>query len=138
VVIALDLLRYLNAGQMSRVRAVMEADPGYPVAQSEGRARLKAWLRRRRIRVHLVSGVEFEMFVFIVAPLTGWFVPITLVAGALLAAFEVRLVLLLWRATRRHAAWTAARQLPRPLLSPNNNTSVSPRLPQRTEADAPA
>jgi hypothetical protein len=83
VVIALDLLRYLNAGQMSRVRAVMRADPGYPVAESAGRTRLKAWLHRHRIRVHLVSGVEFEMFVFVVAPLSGWIVPITLTAGAL-------------------------------------------------------
>jgi phosphatidylglycerophosphate synthase len=114
LVIALDLLRYLNAGQMSRVRAVMRADPGYPTTERDERARLATWLRRRRIRVHLVSGVEFEMLVFVVAPLTGWIVGGTLAAAALLAAFEVRLVVLLWQATRRHAAWTAAR---RPLIA---------------------
>ncbi|NMO57383.1 CDP-alcohol phosphatidyltransferase family protein [Actinoplanes sp. TBRC 11911] len=114
LVIALDLLRYLNAGQMSRIRAVMRADPGYPTGERAGRDRVTAWLRRRRIRVHLVSGVEFEMFVFVVAPLTGWIAGVTLTAGALLAAFEVRLVVLLWQATRRHAAWTAAR---RPLVA---------------------
>ena len=109
LVIALDLLRYLNAGQMARIRAAMratapdDAGPAMVSARVSGPGRLKAALRRRRIRVHLVSGIEFQMFVFIVGPLTGWIVGSTLVAGALLVAFEAHLVRLLWRATRQHA-----------------------------------
>ena len=108
LVIALDLLRYLNAGQMAGVRAAMRRQQAYVVAPvatpaAPGRG-LKDRLRAARIRTHLVSGIEFEMFVFIVAPLTGWIVGTTLVIGALLAAFEVRLVVALWRSTRRHAA----------------------------------
>jgi phosphatidylglycerophosphate synthase len=111
LVIALDLLRYLNAGQLARIRAAMEAEPGgtggplLVPAQVSRRGRVKAALRRRRIRVHLMSGVEFQMFVFIVGPLVGSIVGTTLVAGVLLAAFEAHLVHLMWRATRQHAEW---------------------------------
>ena len=31
---------------------------------------MRGFLLRRRIRIHLVSGVEYEMLVFIVGPLT--------------------------------------------------------------------
>jgi len=113
-VIGLDLLRYLNAGQMTRIRAVMQEERGptygweAPAQRTTPQSRIKDGLRRRRIRMHLVSGIEFEMFVFIVAPITGWIFGITLVTGALLALFEVRLILLLWKATRQHATWKAA------------------------------
>lgn len=62
-------------------------------------------LRARRIRTHLVSGIEFQMAVFIVAPLAGalagaaigW---ITVAAGGLLLAFEAAIVYKLWLSTR--------------------------------------
>ncbi|MGX6608536.1 CDP-alcohol phosphatidyltransferase family protein [Micromonosporaceae bacterium Da 78-11] len=118
-VVSLDLLRYLNSAQMGKVRAVMrqEREVVYvpaPVAEPEpvaaepppaGRMWLKSALRSRRIRTHLVSGIEFEMTVFIIGPLTGWVIGTTVVAGVLLAAFELRLVYYLWRSTRRHARW---------------------------------
>ncbi|PRX95763.1 CDP-alcohol phosphatidyltransferase family protein [Allonocardiopsis opalescens] len=68
-------------------------------------ARVRDALRRRRIRPHLVSGIEFQMGVFIVAPLLGMFsaaaIPVTVaVVGALLLAFELVIIYKLWLSTR--------------------------------------
>ena len=100
LVAALELMRYVNAGQMAQIRAVLR-----------DRHRVFEGLRRRRIRMHVVSGIEFEMAVFVVGPLTGWVAGSTLVAGALLVAFEVHLVAALGRSIAR-----AARPQPRALV----------------------
>ncbi|WP_046469956.1 CDP-alcohol phosphatidyltransferase family protein [Allosalinactinospora lopnorensis] len=63
------------------------------------------FLRARRIRTHLVSGIEFQMAVFVLAPLAGvvsaaaigW---ITVVVGVVLLAFEIAVVYKLWLSTR--------------------------------------
>ena len=55
---------------------------------------------RHRIRVHVFSGIEFMMFVFIVGPLTGAIAAVTVGAAALLVAFELLLIYKLWMATR--------------------------------------
>ena len=54
----------------------------------------------RRIRAHVFSGIEFQMFVFIVGPVTGWIVGTTLISAVLLVAFELLLIFKLWTATR--------------------------------------
>jgi phosphatidylglycerophosphate synthase len=85
-------------------------DPDHPVVDvySEFRNRFSLFTRvrnllvRQRIRVHLVSGIEFQMAVFIVGPLTGWIVGATVVSGALLIAFELLLIFKLWTATRSY------------------------------------
>ncbi len=56
----------------------------------------------RRIRAHVFSGIEFQMFVFIVGPLAGWIIGTTTAAAALLAAFELLLIVKLWTATRSY------------------------------------
>ncbi|GAA1757782.1 MULTISPECIES: CDP-alcohol phosphatidyltransferase family protein [Streptomonospora] len=63
------------------------------------------FLRARRIRTHLVSGIEFQVAVFVIAPLVAvfstsgmaWFV---VAAGVSLLAFEAALVYKLWLSTR--------------------------------------
>ena len=68
-------------------------------------------LVRQRVRAHVVSGIEFQMAVFIIGPLTHWIIGTTLVAAGLLVAFELLLILKLWTATRsyaRHLAETGA------------------------------
>ncbi|MFC4560374.1 CDP-alcohol phosphatidyltransferase family protein [Nocardiopsis mangrovi] len=62
-------------------------------------------LRARRVRTHLVSGIEFQMAVFVLAPLAGVaastsIVWITVVVGVLLLAFEIAIVYKLWLSTR--------------------------------------
>ncbi|MEV7803781.1 CDP-alcohol phosphatidyltransferase family protein [Microbispora sp. NPDC088329] len=65
--------------------------------------RFRVALVRRRVRTHVVSGIEFHAAVFVVAPLFGAaaLVPVSLVAGALLLAFEMSLVYRVWLASRQ-------------------------------------
>jgi phosphatidylglycerophosphate synthase len=87
-VVVLDLFRYVNSAQIGKVyRAVLGEEAPPPPTRG-----LRARLLRRRVRPHLVSGIEFEMFVFIVGPLTGLVLGVTAAAGVLLLAFEVILV----------------------------------------------
>jgi phosphatidylglycerophosphate synthase len=64
--------------------------------------RLRNALVRQRVRAHLVSGIEFEMAVFIVGPLTGLVVGAPVVAGSLLVLFELLLIYKLFTATRSY------------------------------------
>jgi phosphatidylglycerophosphate synthase len=127
LVIFLDLFRYLNALQIAKAKDTMRArltvagglrpvfleetghaDPERPVVDVYRgfRSRFRRFvalrdaLVRRRIRPHLISGIEFQMAVFIIGPLTGWIAGTALVAGAMLAAFETLLIYKLWIATR--------------------------------------
>jgi phosphatidylglycerophosphate synthase len=121
-VIGVDLFRYLNGAQMAKIKATMqvkldeargvtpsavevddegdtEPDPAGPATSPYDRVRNA--LLRRRIRIHLFSGIEFEMTVFIVGPLIGFVFWTSVVAGVLLLAFEALLVLRLWQLTGR-------------------------------------
>lgn len=62
--------------------------------------RFRSLLQRRRIRPHLMSGIEFQMAVFIVAPVLNAVVPVTIAAGALLLLFEFAIVYKLQLSTR--------------------------------------
>jgi len=54
--------------------------------------RMRDALRRHRVRPHLFSGIEFQMFVFILGPLTTLVLPFTLLACLLLLVFEAAVV----------------------------------------------
>ncbi|MUL39920.1 CDP-alcohol phosphatidyltransferase family protein [Streptomonospora sp. PA3] len=63
------------------------------------------FLRERRIRTHLVSGIEFQVAVFVAAPVIAVSSPAGMAgfvvsAGVLLLAFEAALVYKLWLSTR--------------------------------------
>ena len=80
-----------------------------------GNGQRSSWYRRfrdalkgSRIRSHLFSGIEFQMGVFIVAPLVGMFsvtgMVVTIVASAaMMLAFELLLIYKLWSSTREFA-----------------------------------
>jgi CDP-alcohol phosphatidyltransferase len=131
IVIFLDLFRYLNGGQIGKYNRQMNVqlaearglvaptaaepdgdpestDADEPVATGSGPVslpdRVIAAMRRHRIRPHLVSGIEFEMFVFIIGPLTGWVIGTTIVSGVLLLGFELLVTLKLWVTTQRFPA----------------------------------
>src|SRR5262249_29468412 len=57
---------------------------------------IRDWLRDHRVRTHLISGIEFQMAVFIIGPLVDMIVPVTVGAAALLLVFEVAIVFKLW------------------------------------------
>ncbi|AGZ45193.1 CDP-alcohol phosphatidyltransferase family protein [Actinoplanes friuliensis] len=139
IVTFLDLFRYVNSQQMTKTRETMRASleevrGPLPPAESEAavnlppqgpRARLRAALLRHRIRTHLVSGIEFEMAVFIIGPLTGWIIGTSLVAGALMVAFELLLIVKLWRATRGFPVALAKAQAAAALLKPGAPAQAS-------------
>jgi phosphatidylglycerophosphate synthase len=122
VVIFLDLFRYTNSAQMTKVRTEMReriaAARGVPVDDARlapeqtgpvsTKRRVGNFLRDHRIRTHLFSGIEYEMFVFIVAPLTGLLIPVTVAAGALLLLFECWLIYKLYQHTHLFPAQLAA------------------------------
>ncbi|MGH3095975.1 MAG: CDP-alcohol phosphatidyltransferase family protein, partial [Streptosporangiales bacterium] len=62
--------------------------------------RFRLFLQRHRLRPHLWSGIEFQMFVLIVAPITGLVGPVSIGAGVLLVAFECAVSYRLWLTTR--------------------------------------
>ncbi|WP_433791588.1 CDP-alcohol phosphatidyltransferase family protein [Actinoplanes sp. CA-252034] len=129
VVVFLDLFRYLNSAQMAKVRrtikdqigayrrpvaAEIEAseddempEPG-PVGGGSLKSRIGQTLRRNRIRTHLFSGIEYEMSVFIIAPITGLIFPVTIAAGAALLAFEMFLIFKLYQTCRQFPGKLAA------------------------------
>jgi phosphatidylglycerophosphate synthase len=134
VAVFLDLFRYLNSAQMAKVRrsmrdqvnayrrmAAVEADAAADMAEPSDempepspagggslKSRIGETLRRNRIRTHLFSGIEYEMSVFIIAPITGLIFPVTIVAGAGLLAFEAFLIYKLYRACQQFPGKLAA------------------------------
>jgi phosphatidylglycerophosphate synthase len=62
--------------------------------------RIRAWLKRSRIRPHLVGGIEFQMAVLIVAPLTGAIIAVSAVAAGLMLFFELAVIYMIYRAAK--------------------------------------
>lgn len=137
----LALFGYVNGAETDKARAELAGRAGAPLDDTAlleaaaGRAdglanRLRAALHRRRIRVNLVSGIEFEMAVLVIAPLLAAAVgPAALwwvfgIAAGLLVLFELALIGRFWLATRQTTAGGAAgaARVPRP----------SPRRPEET------
>lgn len=128
VAIFLDLIRYLNGSQVAKVRRGMNdeldalkhpvelspepvrdmAEPGNELPEPSLKSRVGALLKRNRIRTHLFSGIEYEMFVYIIAPLTGLIFPVTIFAGVAMLAFELLVIAKLYQATRAYPAKLAA------------------------------
>ncbi|MGV9848230.1 CDP-alcohol phosphatidyltransferase family protein [Streptomyces sp. NPDC003442] len=54
--------------------------------------RCRNFLQRHRIRAHLISGIEFQMGVFIVGPAVDAVVATTVVSGVLLLVFELAII----------------------------------------------
>lgn len=62
--------------------------------------RLRSFLLRHRIRAHLVSGIEFQMGVFMIGPLLDSVMGATIVSGVLLVVFELAIIYKLLLSTR--------------------------------------
>jgi phosphatidylglycerophosphate synthase len=119
-VIFLDMFRYLNALETAKVKSDMQEKlavaGGAPSAedsvavgeelQGEFRAQfgrfaaVRDFLLRNRIRVHVFSGIEFMMFVFIVGPVINQVKIVTVASSVLMLAFELLLIYKLWAHTR--------------------------------------
>lgn len=62
--------------------------------------RARSFLLRHRIRTHLVSGIEFQMGVFMIGPLFDVVLPATIISGAMLLVFELAIIYKLLLSTR--------------------------------------
>ncbi|MFF7211516.1 CDP-alcohol phosphatidyltransferase family protein [Streptomyces sp. NPDC008238] len=62
--------------------------------------KFRDFLVKHRVRPHLISGIEFQMAVFIIAPLTGAIVGVTIGAAVLLLTFELAIIYKLLLSTR--------------------------------------
>ncbi|WP_413806650.1 CDP-alcohol phosphatidyltransferase family protein [Streptomyces sp. OE57] len=62
--------------------------------------RCRNFLQRHRIRAHLISGIEFQMGVFIIGPAVDAVVATTVVSAALLLVFELAIIYKLLLSTR--------------------------------------
>ncbi|WP_221322646.1 CDP-alcohol phosphatidyltransferase family protein [Actinoplanes sp. L3-i22] len=122
-VIFLDMFRYLNALETSKVKSDMQsrlvaagAEPASMDGENPGEAlqgdfrqkfgrfaQFREFLLRNRIRVHVFSGIEFMMFVFIVAPVVNQVKLVTIASCALMLVFELLLVYKLWTHTQTFA-----------------------------------
>jgi phosphatidylglycerophosphate synthase len=122
-VVGLDLFRYVNGSHMAKTKASMamqlnavrgivaaptvvddEGETEEPVrtgTPTSAYERVRNALLRRRIRIHLFSGIEFEMTVLVVGPLIGWVFWTSVAACALLLVFEGLLVFRLMQLIRR-------------------------------------
>ncbi|GAA2713705.1 CDP-alcohol phosphatidyltransferase family protein [Actinoplanes palleronii] len=123
LVIFLDMFRYLNALQMGKVKGDMRkrlaaagAELEEPAESADGDdlqgdfrqkfgrfAAVRRFLVENRIRVHLISGIEFMMFVFIVGPVLDQIKVTTIVISLGMLAFELLLIYKLWTNTKSFA-----------------------------------
>jgi phosphatidylglycerophosphate synthase len=104
----LALFGYLNGAETDKAKVRMVQDAphpdgngrpgGQPLLGSSAVAKVRGFLHRHRIRMNLVSGVEFEMAVFVVSPVAaaalgaGAIMWVTTGAAALLVCFELALI----------------------------------------------
>lgn len=62
--------------------------------------RIRDRLEEARIRPHLFSGIEYQMFVFIVGPIIGLITETVVVSSMILFTFELAIIYKLWLSTR--------------------------------------
>ncbi|MCQ8832514.1 CDP-alcohol phosphatidyltransferase family protein [Streptomyces malaysiensis] len=95
-----------GAGAEAPVQVPTPRRPAVVDLHQEFRRRFPWWVRcrnllqRHRIRAHLISGIEFQMGVFIIGPALDAVVATTVVSGALLLVFELAIIYKLLLSTR--------------------------------------
>ena len=62
--------------------------------------KVRDYFLEKRIRMHLFSGIEFQMFVFVVAPIIGFMKEIIFFGAILLMAFEAAILYKIWLSTK--------------------------------------
>ncbi|MFJ3503493.1 CDP-alcohol phosphatidyltransferase family protein [Streptomyces sp. NPDC090135] len=134
VVFMEDLLRENPLAEGDTLKAAATTKPGQPEVidlhqQFRKRfpwyARFRHALLRSRIRPHLISGIEFQMFIFIVGPLVGHVLVTTAASAILLGAFELVIMFKFWLSTRD---FTRTMERLAPDSVPTRAGSISPHL----------
>ncbi len=87
---------------------------------------MRDWLLSHRVRPHVISGIEFQMAIFIVAPLTGLIIAIPIGVGAIFVLFEVAVLYKFWLSTQDYRRALAELTAPGALPSPRAGASAGP------------
>lgn len=110
LVMVLDLLHYLNGAEMrlstappETTDAPMSGALGQLARKNSSLHAIARFFEARRIRPRLFSGVEFEHFLCVIAPLTGLVLPVTTVTLTLHLLFEAAVIAVFLRHARRTA-----------------------------------
>ncbi|MFD2122793.1 hypothetical protein ACFSNO_30440 [Streptomyces cirratus] len=88
-------------------------------------ARVRHALVQSRIRPHLISGIEFQMFIFIIGPVIGHVLWTTAVSAVLMGAFELVIMFKFWLSTRD---FTRTMERLDPGNTPSRAGSIAPHL----------
>ncbi|MEU0085285.1 CDP-alcohol phosphatidyltransferase family protein [Streptomyces sp. NPDC006274] len=86
-------------------------------------SRVRHALFKSRIRPHLISGIEFQMFIFIVGPLVNRILWTTAVSAVLLGLFELVIMFKFWLSTRDFT-----RTVERLTIEPSTAGTIAPHL----------
>jgi phosphatidylglycerophosphate synthase len=100
-----ELWEAAAAGKAPQPREEKRPDAGQRQNQRRGRyVQIRDFLLRNRIRPNVISGVEFQMAIFIVGPLIGpaAVIPVTLLAIGALGTFELVSIYRLWRTSKAY------------------------------------
>ncbi|PVC84633.1 hypothetical protein DBP19_27795 [Streptomyces sp. CS090A] len=112
-----ELLKQAGAGQVVDLHAQFRHRfPWY--------RRVRQALLRSRIRPHLISGIEFQMFIFIVGPLIGHILMTVLVSAVLMGLFELIIMYKFWLSTRDFTEVMAELNA----NAPSTSGTISPHL----------
>jgi phosphatidylglycerophosphate synthase len=110
----LDSVRYLDSLLIYRAKNEMERKLGKVWIPHEKKTepnqreienrfpsytRINSFFLRRRVRLHLFSGIEYQMFIFIIGPIMGLIKEMVIFSSLLLIAFELLVIYKLWLST---------------------------------------
>jgi phosphatidylglycerophosphate synthase len=130
LIVFLDMTRYMNALHIFKIRSKMRKEVKKTLKQIYGATqqeqeqsaeekpkrvvdlnqnfksrfglylRVRSWLEKHRVRPHLFSGIEYQMFIFIIGPLVGLIVEMVIISSVLLLIFELAILYKLWLSTQ--------------------------------------
>ncbi len=105
----LDSIRYMNSllvyKSLNEMRKKIDQANGAEGFLGEVVSRFPAYLNiraffiNRRVRLHLISGIEYQMFIFIISPIIGLIPEGVILSSILMILFELAVIYKLWLMT---------------------------------------
>ncbi|CAG9613122.1 hypothetical protein BACCIP111899_02317 [Bacillus rhizoplanae] len=114
----LDSTRYMNSLLVSKSRKKMQKQLseakttftkegldvkeeflGEIVSRFPSYLKIRGFFLKRRVRLHLMSGIEYQMFIFILAPITGLIQEGVIFSSIIMILFESAIIYKLWLQT---------------------------------------
>ncbi|RFU68735.1 CDP-alcohol phosphatidyltransferase family protein [Peribacillus saganii] len=96
------LIKNLNGSQSLRYKKsnedtwVKNQFLGEVITRFPSYLKLRAFFLKRRVRLHLMSGIEYQMFIFIIAPVIGYLREGIILSTIIMIIFESAIIYKLW------------------------------------------